>query len=61
MTKIRGIRYLSYVGTGYCPKCGLWGYFQKWQSYLTKIYDVGSVQHKECIEGKEFTVKRCWL
>lgn len=60
MTRKRGIRYLSYNGTGYCPKCGLWGRHELWQSYLSNVYTVGSVEHGESIAGKWFTQKRCW-
>lgn len=60
MTRKRGIKYLSYNGSGYCPKCGLWGYHELWQSYLTKVYTVGSVQHIEAVEGYKFTTGRCW-
>jgi len=60
MTKKRGIRYLSYNGTGYCPKCGIWGRHELWQSYLTNIYTVGSCLHGESIEGYWLNYRRCW-
>jgi hypothetical protein len=60
MTKIRGIKYLSYNRTDYCPKCGMWGIHEIWQSYLTRVYTVGSVKHTDMICGKSFTIKRCW-
>lgn len=60
MTRDRGIKYLKYNGSDYCPKCGLWGIHELWQSYLTKVYTVGSVKHTEVIKGKLFTTGRCW-
>lgn len=60
MTKKRGLKYLSYNGTDYCPKCGMWGIHELWQSYLTNVYTVGSVKHIEQIAGLSMTVKRCW-
>lgn len=60
MTRDRGLKYLKYNGSGYCPKCGLWGMHELWQSYLTTVYTVGSCKHIEIIEGYMFTIKRCW-
>jgi hypothetical protein len=60
MTKVRGLKYVRYNGSGYCPKCGMFGYREIWQSYLSKIYEIGSCRHDESIEGKQFTIKRCW-
>lgn len=60
MTRKRGIKYISYNGTGYCPKCGMWASHELWQSYITTIYFVGSAKHTERIEGHDFTIKRCW-
>ena len=60
MTKIRGLKYLKYNGSDYCPKCGMWGNHELWQSYLSTVYTVGSVLHQEHISGYKFNVKRCW-
>lgn len=56
MTRIRGLSFIHYLGKTKC-QCGLNGYLEEWQSYLSRSYSVFSVKHVK----NNKTIKRCWL
>lgn len=56
--KGRGATWLKSITACYCPKCGMWGFAELWYSMLGS--EVYSTLHQETIEGKVFTIKRCW-
>lgn len=59
LLKRGGTRYKRYVGSDYCPKCGLWGIKE---IVITQIgnREVTTFKHQEYIAGKKFTVSRCY-
>lgn len=54
-----GTGYHSYVGAGYCTRCGMWGIKE---ILVTQIGNrqLVSYKHIETIHGKRLTVKRCF-
>ena len=60
MTRVRGITPINYVKPMYCPKCNLWGYFERCKMQLPPNY-IFSVKHTETIAGYTFTVSRCYF
>ena len=55
----RGSEFRLYIGRILCLSCFKIGYAEMWYTNLGSF--VTTVKHVKQIEGKQKTVKRCWL
>lgn len=55
----RGSEFRYYIGKILCLECLMFGYAECWYTNVGSF--VTTVKHVKMIEGKQKTVKRCWL